>query len=72
VIRNEAGQQIGAETVSLSGRGHTAFSLSERFASTRNLRGTVEFTSTGSQITGLGLRFNPGGAFTSFPVLPRQ
>lgn len=70
VIRDEAGQQIGTDTISLTGRGHNAFQLRERLAATRNRRGTVEFTST-SQITGLGLRFNPGGAFTSFPVLKR-
>ncbi|MBL8174499.1 MAG: hypothetical protein JNK48_07515 [Bryobacterales bacterium] len=70
VIRDEAGQQIGTDTISLTGRGHVAFELRERMASTRNRRGTAEFTST-SQVTGLGLRFNPGGAFTSFPVLKR-
>lgn len=70
VIRDEAGLQIGTDTISLSGRGQTAFELRERMASTRNRRGTAEFTST-STITGLGLRFNPGGAFTSFPVLKR-
>ncbi|MCC6365508.1 MAG: hypothetical protein IT165_18495 [Bryobacterales bacterium] len=71
VIRDESGQQIGTDTISLSGRGHTAFTLPGRFAPSVNRRGTVEFTSTGTQITGLGLRFNPGGAFTSFPVSPK-
>jgi hypothetical protein len=71
VIRDESGQQIGTDTISLSGRGHTAFTLPSRFASSVNRRGTAEFTSTGTQITGLGLRFNPGGAFTSFPVSPK-
>ncbi|MCC6389413.1 MAG: hypothetical protein IT167_02325, partial [Bryobacterales bacterium] len=71
VIRDESGQQIGTDTISLSGRGHTAFTLPGRFASSVNRRGTTEFTSTGTQITGLGLRFNPGGAFTSFPVSPK-
>ncbi|MBS1824851.1 MAG: hypothetical protein JST93_05995 [Acidobacteria bacterium] len=70
VIRDEAGQQIGTDTITLTGRGQTAFELRTRMASTQNRRGTAEFTST-SQITGLGLRFNPGGAFTSFPVLKR-
>jgi hypothetical protein len=72
IIRDEAGVQIGTDQVSLSGRGHTAFALTDRLSLTRNRRGTVEFISTGSQITGLGLRFNPGGAFTSFPVLPKR
>ena len=69
LIRDEDGVLIGADTVQLTGRGHTAFALPDRFVATRNRRGTVEFTSSTTQITGLGLRFNPGGAFTSFPVL---
>ncbi|MFN7938286.1 MAG: hypothetical protein U0R19_33465 [Bryobacteraceae bacterium] len=70
VIRDEAGQQIGTDTITLNGRGQTAFELRTRMTSTQNRRGTAEFSST-SQITGLGLRFNPGGAFTSFPVLKK-
>lgn len=71
VIRDEAGTQIGADTIALSGRGHTAFPLPDRLPATRNRRGVVEFSASGPDITGLGLRFNPGGAFTSFPVLPK-
>ncbi len=71
IIRDESGAQIAFDAISLAGRGYSAFSLADRFASTRARRGSVEFSST-SQITGLGLRFNSGGAFTSFPVLPKQ
>ena len=72
VIRDEAGVQIGTDSIPLAGRGHIAFAFPDRFAAAANRRGTAEFTSTTSQITGLGLRFNPGGAFTSFPVLPKR
>jgi len=70
IIRDEAGVQIGTDSITLNGRGHTAFTLTDRFNVSRNRRGTAEFSSSNAQITGLGLRFNPGGAFTSFPVLP--
>lgn len=67
VIRDESGAQIGSDVISLGGRAYLPFALTSRFASTLGRRGTVEFSST-SLITGLGLRFNSGGAFTSFPV----
>jgi hypothetical protein len=70
-IRDEAGAQIGTDTIALGSRGQLAFALSQRFASTAGRRGTVEFSSA-SQITGLGLRFNQNGAFTSFPVMPKR
>jgi len=69
-IRDESGIVIGTDTISLSGRAQSAFALTERFPVSRARRGTVDFTST-SQITGLGFRFNPTGAFTSIPVLRR-
>lgn len=70
-FRDENGQQIGTGTISLPGRGYSPFALTDQFPIIRNRRGVAEFSSPGTQITGLGLRFNPGGAFTSFPVLPQ-
>ena len=71
VIRDEAGAQLAADSISLGGRGYTSFALGTRFASTLARRGTVEFSSS-TQITGLGLRFNQNGAFTSFPVMQKR
>jgi len=71
IIRDENGAQIGADTIALGSRGQLAFALDSRFASTSNRRGTVEFSSS-TQITGLGLRFNQNGAFTSFPAMPKR
>jgi hypothetical protein len=68
VIRDENGVQIGADTISLGSRAYVPFALTDRFVPTRGRRGTIEFNST-TQITGLGLRFNNTGSFTSFPVL---
>ena len=69
VIREENGTEVLRDTLTLGPREHTAFALPTRFGPTANLRGVAEFSTSGAGITGLGLRFNPGGAFTSFPVL---
>ena len=71
MVRDEAGVQLASDTIALGGRGQTALALADRFASTRTRRGTVEFNAS-TQITGLGLRFNQNGAFTSFPVMPKR
>jgi hypothetical protein len=71
VIRDEAGVQIATDSISLGGRGYASFALTARFAQTVGRRGTLEFSSS-TQITGLGLRFNQNGAFTSFPVMPKR
>jgi hypothetical protein len=66
--RDENGLEIASQTVALDGRGHTAFELPTLVPNTRNLRGVLEFSSPGG-ISGLGLRFKPGFAFTSIPIL---
>ncbi len=38
----------------------------------KDMRGTIEFRApSGWQISVLGLRFNPGGAFTTVPVMSK-
>jgi hypothetical protein len=71
VIQDEVGNQIGTDSLMIGPNGHTAFALPSRFPATANLRGTVVFSTAGADLSGLGLRFNPGGAFTSFPILPK-
>jgi hypothetical protein len=70
-IRDETGLQIGTGSLVVGPRGHGAFALPDQFPVVANRRGTVEFSSTSADLSGLGLRFNPGGAFTSFPVLSK-
>lgn len=70
-LRDESGSIIGNDSIVLAPRGQTAFRLMDRFPLLLNRRGVVEFTTTGTDISGLGLRFNPSGAFTSLPALPR-
>jgi hypothetical protein len=65
-FQDEAAGLITEQTITLPAMGHTAFSLPDRFPITASKRGSVAFQSSGRTLSGLGLRFNPSGAFTSF------
>jgi hypothetical protein len=67
-LRDETGTQLDATSIAVLPRGHDAFAIPDRFGVTRGRRGVVEFSMDSPHITGLGLRFAPGGAFTSIPV----
>ncbi len=70
IIRDATGAQIGSETITIPGDGHSAFALSDRFPATVNQRGTLEFlTPPGGQVSVLGMRFLPSGAFSIIPVV---
>jgi hypothetical protein len=69
-LRDETGRSLGTEVLALPSRGHDAFSLPARFPAIRGQRGVAEFSTEAPDITALGLRFSPSGAFTSFPVQP--
>jgi len=72
-VRNGAGTPVGSHTLSLLPQGHTAFILADAklgYPETANLLGTLQFTTPAAgQITVLGIRVNPKGAFTSVPAL---
>jgi hypothetical protein len=67
LFRNEAGGAIYQEAFTLAPLGHTSFETTNRFPSSRNLRGSVSFSVTGGRLAPIGLRFNPTGPFTSVP-----
>jgi hypothetical protein len=70
IIRDTTGTQIGSETITIPGDGHSAFALSDRFPATANQRGTLEFlTPAGGQVSVLGMRFLPSGVFSIIPVV---
>jgi hypothetical protein len=72
VIRDDSGSTLQLQTITLPAQGQASFVLSSRFPGTAGKRGTVEFdTPAGGQITVLGLRFNPTGAFSTVPPLAR-
>jgi hypothetical protein len=54
----------------LPANGHTSFAIPTMFPATAGRRGVLEFKSTsGTNITALGFRFNPTFNFTSVPVM---
>jgi hypothetical protein len=68
--RNENGIELDQSRLELPARGHTAFVIGDRFPSSTGQQGTIEFVNpTAERLTGLGLRFNAAGSFTSIPVL---
>ena len=68
-IRDDNGIQLDLQAVALGPMGHTSFAIADRFPAASRRRGFIEFKNTaGGAITGLGLRFNPYGSFTSVPV----
>lgn len=68
-IRDEDANVLTTGRITLGPFQHTAFTLPGRWSTTAGRRGVIEFRSTGWGASVLGLRFNPGGAFTSFHVL---
>ena len=73
VVRNDAGAQIATDTISLAANGHLSFMLAtERYPSTGNIRGTIEFDPpAGTQMGALGIRSPVAHTFTTLPALAR-
>jgi hypothetical protein len=69
-LRDEDGAPLSTGRLALGPHEHTAFALPAQFAATGARRGVAEFSST-QDLAALGLRFNPGGAFTSVEPAPR-
>ena len=69
-VWDDSGTNLGSETITIAGSGHTSFVLPTQIPLTAGKRGIVRFqTSSTSGITGLGLRFSPFGTFTSVPTM---
>lgn len=68
-IRDEAGQRIHLDQFTMPKQSKQVFSMPDRFAPSTGRRGSIEFTASPGRISVLGLRFNPGGAFTSIHAL---
>jgi hypothetical protein len=68
--RDQNGLVLANSTITVPPLGHDAFVLSTEIPALANRRGTVDFTPpTGAQISVLGIRATPSGAFTGIPVL---
>jgi hypothetical protein len=73
VVRNDAGTQIAADSISLAANGHLSFTLAtDKYPATGNIRGTIEFdTPAGTQMGALGIRIPVAHTFTTLPALAR-
>jgi hypothetical protein len=70
-LYDEAGGLFGSELLQLPPRGQEAFLLIDRLPALRNRRGILRISTPDGEISGLALRFNPTGAFTSIPLFVR-
>jgi hypothetical protein len=72
IIRDDAGVQIGSDTINLAAHGHTSFMLPDKYQAAANKRGMVEFVAPqGGQISVVGLRAKSDGTLTTIPVLTK-
>jgi hypothetical protein len=62
------GNQLGTQTLTIVGNGHSSFVLPSELPATTGQLGIVQFQSSGG-LAGLGLRFSPFGTFTSVPTM---
>ena len=70
LIYPRAGAPVRQDAFFLEPGSTLVFSVPERYAETIGLDGSLRVTTTnGAALSALGLRFNPGGAFTSTPPL---
>jgi len=72
-ISDDTGALILSDIIALPAMGHTSIDMATRYgSSTAGRRGTLQFTTPSpGQISVLGLRFTPTGAFTTIPPLAK-
>jgi hypothetical protein len=72
VIRDDNGVILQSSAITIPALGHTSFNLASNYPVTSQRLGTIEFdTPAGGQISVLGLRFDPGAAFSTVPPFVR-
>ena len=71
VVRDDAGNQIATDTLTLPPNAHLSFVLvTNKYPGTANIRGTIEFdTPPGGQISVVGIRATAEKTFTTLPAL---
>lgn len=71
-VRDEAGNMLVSEMLQLQpGGGKLLDVVTNKWPATANKRGTISFPVGLHEMSILGFRFNPTGAFTTLPVLGR-
>jgi hypothetical protein len=72
VIRDDSGAILQSTTIQIAADGHTSFDLASTYASTANIRGTLEIdVPTGGLLSVLGIEFSPLDAFSTIPALTK-
>jgi hypothetical protein len=70
-IYDQVGTLLREETMSLQAGRKVAFATTDRWPETRGKRGTIHFDGSLTSWAVLGLRFHPGGAFTTVAFMDR-
>jgi hypothetical protein len=68
-VRDDMGAIMKSEVVTIPKAGKVVWVLPEKYPQTAGKYGRVTLTASGALLSAMGLRFNPGGAFTSFHPL---
>ena len=68
-IWDDSGNQLGVQSISVAGTGHTAFVLTDQIPVAAGKRGIIQFQNPSGGVSGLGLRFSPAGPFTDVPAI---
>ncbi len=68
ILLDSNGIQLASTQINLPASGHSSFYLQQQFSQSANQLGIIKLQSSGG-ITGVGLRFNPTGSFTSVPII---
>jgi hypothetical protein len=63
------GNLILSDSIALLALQKVVYSVPDRYPALRDRVGILQFSGSGAALSGLGLRFNPGGAFTSTHTL---
>ncbi len=75
VAVGEAGDALGQSALKIKGGGHVAFIVADQLPASKGKRGIIRITTSGPPgasvyLAGVGLRFTPSGALTTFPPSP--
>ena len=68
-VLERGGSRLASSQMTLPALGHSSFFITEQFSQAANRIGVIEFQNPSGNVTGVGLRFYPSGAFTSLPII---
>jgi len=66
---DNSGNSLLTDTIYLPPGGHYAFSVTDRYPQLNNRRGNLYLESSSQRLAAVGLRFAPGGSYTTIPIM---